>query len=56
MYLTLERLEAPGNGEARKGVRSLLLETQGVEEWDEKLWKGALLQENQRIKRSVRLH
>ena len=29
MYLTLERLEAPGSGKAWQGVGDILLETEG---------------------------
>lgn len=37
--LTLERLAAPGNGEAWRGWGHSLGE-RGQEEWDEKLWEG----------------
>ena len=39
--LTLERLEAPGSGEAWwVGVRG---KQSGEEEWDEELWEGAVM-------------
>jgi hypothetical protein len=46
MYLTLERLEAPGNVEAWRCMcgcvgGNILLET-GEEEWDEKLLESGL--------------
>jgi hypothetical protein len=36
--LTLKRFEAPGSGEAWKGVDILL--KMGEEEWDEELWES----------------